>query len=375
MLRVAILGANGFIGSRTVEFFHLGGLADVRPVARSRARLARAARFDLDCRVADAFDCRALTNAFAGCDAVVHAVAGDPHTVRGSVEPAYRAAQAAGVRRFLYLSSASVHGQAPEQGTDENSPLKRRQPLPYNRAKIDAEKILRKLRAGGDVELVMLRPGIVFGPRSAWVANFIDSLLAGAAYMVDDGRGICNTIYVDNLARAIHLALLTPGVDGEAFVIGDRETVTWADFYRTFAEAVGRDLGEVHRISPFAPGLQEKIGALAVARPVRALAGLLPRRVRRGLSLALSFHGRSPAAPNVWQGSERRAPRATLELSLLHQCAYKLPWAKAKSMLGYEPTVSFAEGCRRTIAWLEFAGYPVPGRDAPHSSLLRISSA
>ena len=34
--------------------------------------------------------------------------------------------------------------------------------------------------------------------------------------MVDDGRGICNTIYVDNLARAIHLALLTPGVDGEA---------------------------------------------------------------------------------------------------------------------------------------------------------------
>ena len=54
--RVAVLGAGGFIGSRIVEMFHLGGLADVRPVTRSTGALARLSRFDLDWRIADARD-------------------------------------------------------------------------------------------------------------------------------------------------------------------------------------------------------------------------------------------------------------------------------------------------------------------------------
>ena len=46
--------------------------------------------------------------ALAGCETVIHAIAGDPATVRDSVSPVYRAAQEAGVRRLVYLSSASV---------------------------------------------------------------------------------------------------------------------------------------------------------------------------------------------------------------------------------------------------------------------------
>jgi hypothetical protein len=46
-------------------------------------------------------------------------------------------------------------------------------------------------------------------------------------------------------------------------------------------------------------------------------------------------------------------------MSLLHQCQYKLPDAKARKVLGYSPSVSFAEGSRRTVGWLAFAGYPV----------------
>ena len=55
-----------------------------------------------------------------------------------------------------------------------------------------------------------------------------------------------------------------------------------------------------------------------------------------------------------------------LERALLHRCRVKLPWDKARERLGYVPIVSFAEGCRRSVAWLEFADYPVvttPGPD------------
>jgi hypothetical protein len=46
-------------------------------------------------------------------------------------------------------------------------------------------------------------------------------------------------------------------------------------------------------------------------------------------------------------------------MALLYQCQYKLPFEKAEKMLGYKPIVSFQEGCRRSVAWMEFAGYPV----------------
>ncbi len=76
MLKVAVIGANGFVGSRLVEQWHLEERADVVPVVRRPEAAAGVLRFGLDCRVADALDERELTRAFAGCDAVVHAGAG-----------------------------------------------------------------------------------------------------------------------------------------------------------------------------------------------------------------------------------------------------------------------------------------------------------
>jgi nucleoside-diphosphate-sugar epimerase len=52
-----------------------------------------------------------------------------------------------------------------------------------------------------------------------------------------------------------------------------------------------------------------------------------------------------------------------LERTLLQTCAWKLPSDKAKRMLGYSPQVSFTEGCRRSVEWLRFAGYPVLHHD------------
>lgn len=355
-MRVAVLGASGFIGSRIVEKFHLGGGMEVRPIVRNVARLAGAARFALDGRVADGFDRAALAAAFSGYEAAVHAIAGDRRTILSTAEATYRAAQDAGLKRLVYLSSASVHGQEPAPGTDERSPLDRRQPIAYNRAKIDAEALLMRLRAFGSVELVILRPGIVYGPRSSWTGGLADEVLNGQACLVDGGIGICNALYVDNLVHAIELALNAPGVDGEAFLLGEEETVTWRGFYRPVVEALGFEIDRIPSVA-YRPEPNWRI-------QTRQALQALPEPLRRGMRAASRTMRNSVSPPSSpWQRPAERGPTVTLEKAMLHRCHVKLPWTKARDRLGYRPIVSFAEGCRRSIAWLAFAGYPVIGKD------------
>jgi nucleoside-diphosphate-sugar epimerase len=357
-LKVAILGASGFIGNRIVEMFHLADLADVRPIVRRVASLASLSRFEVDCHVADAFDRAALCTAFAGCEVVVHAVAGDRKVILGTLAPTYYAAQAAGVRRLVYISTAAVHGQAPAPGTDENSPLHTRQPIPYNNAKIQAERRLRRLCRRGTVEVVILRPGIVVGPRSSWIASFANALLTDQAYLVHRGQGICNSIYIDNLVHAIYLALTATAADGEAFLLGDRERVTWADLYQPIAAALGVDLTQVPEapVPAGVPSWRERVQAMGSSPAVQALGALAPRPLKRMAHAALGSWYPFPVA-SAWALPNQPEAVVSREMALLYQCQYKLPFAKATKILGYTPIVSFPEACRRTVAWLAFAGY------------------
>lgn len=363
MLKVAILGANGFIGSRAVEIFHLSALAEVRPIVRTLSTLARLSRFDLDCRIADGFDEAALCSAFQDCDVVVHAIAGDRHTILGTLTPVYTAAQKAGVRRLVYLSSASVHGQSPPAGTDENSPLSDRQIIEYNNTKVRAERQLQQLRQMGSVELVMLRPGIVFGPRSYWITSFADSLLNGSAYLVGRGQGICNSIYVDNLVHAIYLSATVPAADREVFLVGDQAKVTWADLYAPIAKALGFDLDQIPEASDTldSPSLSDRIESVLASRPSLAILSRFPDRWRIAARAGLESLFQ-PETLSLWRVPETALtpiPRATQEMILLQQCQYQFPDVKSRSQLGYQPPVSFQTACEYSIEWLKFSGYPV----------------
>ena len=354
------MGASGFIGSRMVEMFHLGGLGKIRPIVRNYRSLARVARFGLDWKIADAFDEPALTNAFAGCDFVVHAVQGHPNIVEGSIIPSYRAACNAGARRLVYISTASVHGLAPAPGTDETTPLNDRQPLDYNNLKVRAERLLRKERDRGSVEVAILRPGIAFGPRDRWISAIANELLCGAAYLVDGGTGVCNSIYVDNLVHAIHLALTANNADREAFLVGDLETVTWAAIYKRIAEALGLRFEEIHRVSrpAFSKDIKTRVDHFRSMEASQSVLSIFPGKMKRAVKAALTAW-QEPPAPSPWALPEEPLPVATMEMADLHQCPCKLPHEKAKRILGYDPIVSFEEGFNRSVEWLRFAGFPV----------------
>jgi nucleoside-diphosphate-sugar epimerase len=267
---------------------------------------------------------------------------------------AVEAMRASKVPRLVWLSSATVHGQAPEPGTDESSPLRDDIAFGYARAKVHAE---RTLTAATDVPSVRLRPGIVFGPRSQWIAGAAQQVEKGVAWWIEGGRGVCNSIYVDNLLEAIRLACTEPKAVGEAFLVGDAEPIKWRDLLLPVAEACGGGEHSFREILPCEvpghaplPSLQRftAIGA------VRDAALHVPDRFKRLVkSLAAAWPEPAPP-PGAWSLPDPPAPRPGAEMGELLQCRWKLPHTKAEKRLGYRPPVTFAEGMRRSLAWLEW---------------------
>ena len=359
-MKIALVGASGFVGTRMMERWCLNEAFEVVPVVRSFSSLALLARFEAPWQVCDVLDPAALAKAFQGCDAVVHAAIGDPAQIVQMAESIYRAAETAGVKRLVVLSSASVHGQAPPESTDESSPLHERHAMAYNNAKVRAEKILEQWSAAGSVEVAMLRPSVVYGPRSRWIADTARQLLSGSACLIHGGEAICNGIYVDNLIQAVELALQVPQAAGEVFLVGDAETLTWRGFYQSIADALGIGMETVRSIDPpsFPHSFKEKVGDFAALPATQKVLPFIPGKLKRLTKLVLA-NWREPVEESVWTLPSPTGCATTEELTVLQQCRWRLPIQKAQTVLGYNPEVSLEEAMRRSLAWLKFAGFPV----------------
>lgn len=356
----AIIGASGFIGLRALEGLHDRDGVTVRPVVRAAASLAVLARRRLDWRIADPRDLPALTYALRGCTVCIHAALGDPFQIEQMATVAYQACAAASVRRLVWLSSASVHGQNPTSGTDESSPIHDRHLLAYNNAKVRAERSLEKLSSDGRVEVVRLRPGVVIGPRSRWLTDTAADLRANRAGWLDEGRGVCNSIHADNLVHALRLAATVPAAAGHAFLVGDTEPVTWRDFFLPIAAHLGLPATAFAPATPAALVAKREpaLAALTQSRLYQKLGDRVPERTKR-LVKALAAAWPDPApAHDAWTLSRPPSSPLTLEQTLLQSCSWKLPHTKAATLLGYAPPVPFAEGLAASLAWLDFTEGP-----------------
>src|SRR6185312_6884615 len=360
--RVALIGASGFIGLRTTEMLSARSEVTLIPLVRSPASLAVLARQPLDWRVTSFLDPVPLAAALKDCAVCIHAAIGDSAQIVRMAEATYRACATAKVRRLIWLSSASVHGQDCAPGTDESAPLHDHHPLLYNNAKVRAEWALQRLARDHRVEVVCLRPGVVFGPRSRWIADAANEIRRGRAGWIGSGRGICNSIYVDNLVSAIRQAVVTPLTLTGAYLVGDAETVTWRDFLLPIAQHLGHDetvFAEVP-IPAVVPEREDRLASLTQTPAYQSVGEYIPGRFKRVVKGVVHGWSQPPFAPDGWTPrATRPPPRLTLELALLQQCTWKLPHTRAARRMGYVPHVTFAEGLRRSLAWLDFS----EGRD------------
>lgn len=355
-MKIAIIGANGFVGTRLLEMLHLGSSGHLPvPIVRRPSGLAPVCRFAVDWRIGDALELKSLTKALEGCDAVIHSAIGDPRQIERMPAILCEAASNAGIRRVVYLSSASVHGQAPAHGTTEESPLHTGQVMEYNNAKVRAEISFFRQCSKRDLEGFALRPGVVYGPRSRWIADLAKDLRGGQAWLHGDGSAVLNGIYVDNLCEAALRCLSTEPSTAGAYLLGDPAPMTWRGFTLAVASGVGVSEEHIHsvqKLPTYRRELRQRIRDAAAGSFAQTLLPFFPGSLKQGVKRLLES---PPARTEAWSLPSPPAPRFTQELVLLQQCQWRLPHDKATRLLGYAPRVDSTEGIRRSLAWLAFA--------------------
>jgi UDP-glucose 4-epimerase len=271
--RTLVTGATGFVGRAVVDRL----VRDGTPVTAAVRRDPTTRIGIREVRVGDLGPTTDWTAALEGCDAVVHCAArvhvmsdasADPlaayrmANVEGSVALAKQAA-AAGVRRFVFISSIKVNGEGtalgkPYRASDRPEPVD-----PYGISKLEAELALQALAATGAIELVIIRPPLVYGPgvkanflsMARWIARGVPLPFGG----VNANRR--SFVALENLVDLIVTCLKHPDAVGQVFLVSDGEDLSTSELLRRTARA----LGVSSRLVPV-PSALLAFGASAVGR-------------------------------------------------------------------------------------------------------------
>jgi 2-alkyl-3-oxoalkanoate reductase len=274
-MRIFVTGASGFIGRNATRRLAADGhrvTALLMPEERDPFSGVDIARCDL---AEAAPDARLLE----GHDAVLHLAGAVGFQTwkacrRVNVEGTRHIAQAAiaaGVGRFVHMSSVSVYGRVPEAPLTEESPL-RAIGDPYGDTKIEAERILRELEAAGRLRLTVLRPTVVYGRRDRKFAlNLIGLVRGGRATLPGDGRNRVDLVHVDDLTELVSAVLRSPATIGRTYNVAHPDNPTLDELVRELARLMDVPLRVRYVPFPLA------FAAASLAELAAALTGKEPR--------------------------------------------------------------------------------------------------
>lgn len=272
---VLVTGASGFVGSAVCRTLAGLGGYNVRAALREPgAPLPTTVQQALGCELTAGTDWAA---ALAGVQVVVHAAA-RVHVmketcadglaefrrvnVQGTLNLARQAA-AAGVKRFIFISSIKVNGEASRPGQPLHADDLPAPQDAYGISKHEAEQGLNQLAADTGMELVVIRPVLVYGPGVK--ANFLSMMrwvqwglpLPFAA--VENRRSL---VFLDNLVDFVVTCINHPQAANQVFLASDGEDISLNQLLR----ALGRALGRPARLLAIAPAMLRLIARVAGRR-------------------------------------------------------------------------------------------------------------
>ncbi len=248
-MKVLVTGASGFVGRHLIPAL----LREHEVVAATR-RADSAPRGSVEVVVGDIDGSTEWADVVEGIDAVVH-LAARVHVLKddasdslaayrtvntdGTLELA-RAAAAAGVARFVFMSTIKVNGEATlgHAFNRESTPAPND---PYGVSKLEAEEGLAVIGAAASIDVISLRPPVIYG---AGVGGNIGRVARAVKRGVPLPLGAISNrrtmLAIDNVVTAIEAALTVEPVPRHPVVLGDLEPVSTPQLVRYLAEGMGR---------------------------------------------------------------------------------------------------------------------------------------
>lgn len=326
-MKVLLTGGTGFLGKNVARRLRSAGHA-LRVLAREGSHLQGLPE-DAEIARGDVTDADSMARAASGCEAVCHMAglvkAWVPDRRRfddvnvGGLRNALTAARGSGAR-LVYTSSFIAIGPAGPEPADETSlhPGGRYR-NDYERTKALADAVAREAAAGGQ-DVVMLYPGVVYGPGEMTDGNLVvrmvaDHLAGRFTAIIGPGDRLWSYAFVEDVAAG-HVAAVEGGRKGERYFLGG-ENVDMNGFFAT--------LSRITAVPP--PRLHVPYAAASL--------------------LGLALVG--------WAELTGQPPVLTHEVVKVFREHWAYSSAKAIGELGYRPT-PLEEGLRRTVAWLRETG-------------------
>lgn len=251
--RVLVTGADGFVGRALCRELYLRGVP-FRVAMRSGNASDAPAGGEV-VRIADLSADVDWSEALRNVSTVIH-LAARVHVMRddaadpleafrkvnvGGAERLARAAAGRGVRRLVFVSSIKVNGEATTgearfSASDVPSPQD-----PYGISKREAEQVLRQVADETGLEIVVVRPPLVYGPRvKGNFALLLKALRRGIPLPLASVRNRRSLIYVGNLVDALIACAMHPAAAMRTYLVSDGEDISTPDLLRRLGMAMGR---------------------------------------------------------------------------------------------------------------------------------------
>lgn len=247
---VLVTGSSGFVGRHLCEAFYQKDINFV-PVVRKQVNEHL---FENQVVIANIDEGTDWSVALAGVDCIVHLAAhvhqmdkasqGNPDAYfklnfSSTISLAKQAAKA-GVKRFVFMSSISVYGvHEAENLIDENTNCNPQSHYAYS--KYQAELTLLELGSEEGMEIVIIRPPLVYGPRNK--GNFLkllDLVKIGLPLPFGDVTNKRSFVFVDNLVDLVVRVIDHPKAAGQVFLVSDDHDVSTTTLVKAISSALGK---------------------------------------------------------------------------------------------------------------------------------------
>lgn len=318
---ILITGATGFIGRRLVAALvqHPGHAVHV--LVRDRERATRIwPSGGVKLRTGDLTRPDSLATVCNGVDTVYH-LAGYAHasgvaedealdlhqriTVEGT-RALLTAAGAAGVKRFVFVSSVKAMGEGGDVCLDESSATPAASI--YGRAKGEAEGLVRRAGQEQDMHTCILRLPLVYGhDNKGNLPRMIAAIDRGRFPPLRELGNKRSMVHVDDVVQALLLAAERPTARGQVYLVTDEQTYSTRRLYTLICRALGRPV----------PGWTLPVALLQLAARLGDLIGAV-----RGRPLAFNSDALDKLTGSAWYSSDKihrelgYRPRRTLEAAL-----------------------------------------------------------